>query len=369
MVRWRHVNTARENVAGEESRLRRSASVADSSQHRPIGRLLLSLAGLALVAAACGSSASSASSNSSSAASSGASGLTGHLVIAVQPDLGYSPLYIVDQEGWLKDVMPHVSVTWETLNSGSAMETGMLSGSIDVGAGGVAPFLLGWAKGVNWKLVTSLGESDLWLVVKPQITSFKSITPSDRIAVVAPTSIQAIILKAAAQKYLGNPSALDQNLTILSHPVAYQAFRSGTVQGALDAPPFQQEEVAAGGHVLLKSYSLFGPSTFNSAFALPTYYNSHKQIMNVLVQQVKRAVTMLNNDPSQAAKVISAYEHGTLSVAAAKADITSSTEHWTITPHGYLAYAKFMKSIGLIPKAPTSMSQIEFSTLAATPGN
>jgi NitT/TauT family transport system substrate-binding protein len=329
-----------------------------------IGKLVAAVLGVALVAAACGSSTSS-----SNAAATKGSGLSGNLVIAVQPDLGYSPLYIVDQEGWLKQAMPHVSVTWETLNSGSAMETGMLSGSIDVGAGGVAPFLLGWAKGVGWKLVTSLGESDLWLVVKPQITSFKSITPSDRIAVVAPTSIQAIILKAAAQKYLGNPNALDQNLTILSHPVAYQAFRSGTIQGALDAPPFQQEEVAAGGHVLLKSYSLFGPSTFNSAFALPSYYDSHKQIIDVLFAQVKRAVAMLNDDPSEAAKVISAYEHGTLSVAAAKADITSSSEHWTITPHGYLAYAKFMKSIGLISKAPTSMSQIEFPTLAATPGD
>jgi NitT/TauT family transport system substrate-binding protein len=328
------------------------------------GKLVAAVLGVALVAAACGSSTSS-----SNAAATKGSGLSGNLVIAVQPDLGYSPLYIVDQEGWLKQAMPHVSVTWETLNSGSAMETGMLSGSIDVGAGGVAPFLLGWAKGVGWKLVTSLGESDLWLVVKPQITSFKSITPSDRIAVVAPTSIQAIILKAAAQKYLGNPNALDQNLTILSHPVAYQAFRSGTIQGALDAPPFQQEEVAAGGHVLLKSYSLFGPSTFNSAFALPSYYDSHKQIIDVLFAQVKRAVAMLNDDPSEAAKVISAYEHGTLSVAAAKADITSSSEHWTITPHGYLAYAKFMKSIGLISKAPTSMSQIEFPTLAATPGD
>lgn len=328
---WRKEHAMRQAPTGGRWRPSPSAPTPARSRRRMVVRVALSLVAVTLVAAACGSSASS-SSSAAAAASSSPSGLSGKLVIAVQPDLGYSPLYIVEQEGWLKQAMPHVSVTWETLNSGSAMETGMLSGSIDVGAGGVAPFILGWSKGVGWKLVTSLGESDLWLVVKPQITSFKSITPSDRIAVVAPTSIQAIILKAAAQKYLGNPSALDQNLTILSHPVAYQAFRSGTIQGALDAPPFQQEEVAAGGHVLLKSYSLFGPSTFNSAFALPSYYNSHKQIMNVLVQQVKRAVALLNSHPNQAAKIISAYEHGSLSAAAAKADITSSSEHWTITP-------------------------------------
>lgn len=333
---------------------------------RGAGSLATGLLALSLLAAACSSSSST---KPSASAKSTSSGLHGSLTIAVQPDLGYSPLYVVEQEGWLKKAMPGVNVTWETLNSGSAMETGMLSGSIDVGAGGVAPFILGWAKGVGWKLVTSLGESNLWLVVKPQITSFKSITPADRIAVVAPTSIQAIILKAAAKKYLGNPSALDSNLTILSHPVAYQAFRSGTIQGALDAPPFQQEEVAAGGHVLLKSYSLFGPSTFNSAFALPSYYNSHKQIMKILFQQTQRAVTLLNTHPNQGARIISAYEHGSLTAAAAKAAITSSTEHWTVTPHGYLAYAKFMKSIGLISKAPTSIKQIEFPTLYGTNGS
>ncbi|EQD39749.1 ABC transporter substrate-binding protein, partial [mine drainage metagenome] len=223
--------------------------------------MTVGLVSLSIMAAGCGASSPSPTKGT-------ASGLHGSLVIAVQPDLGYSALYIVKQEGWLTKAMPGVSVTWDVVNSGSTVESGMISGAIDVGAGGVAPFLLGWDKGVGWKLFSSLGDSNLWLVVKPQITSFKSITPSDRIAVVAPTSIQAIILKRAAQKYLGNPSALDANLTILSHPVAYQAFKTGTVQGALDAPPFQQEEVAAGGHVLLTSYSLFGTSTFNAMWVM-----------------------------------------------------------------------------------------------------
>lgn len=332
-------------------------------------RVTAGLLAASLSLAACGSSSSTSSSSSATTSASSGANLHGSLVIAVQPDLGYSPLYIVEQEGWLKQAMPGVSVTWDSLNSGSAMETGMISGSIGVGAGGIAPFVLGWSSGVGWKLLSSLGETDLWLVVKPSIKSFKDITPSDRIAVVAPTSIQAIILKKAAQKYLGNPSALDQNLTILSHPVAEQAFVSGSVQGALDAPPFQQEEVAAGGHVLLKSYQLFGPSTFNSAFVLSSYYNSHKAEMQILYAQIKRAVNLLNTDPTKAATIISAYEHGTLSAAAAKADITSSTEHWTVTPHGYLAYAKFMKSIGLIHTAPSSIQQMELPTLYGTHGS
>jgi NitT/TauT family transport system substrate-binding protein len=312
-------------------------------------------ASLALLAA-CGSSASSGSQGSS-------------LVIATQPDLGYAPLYIVEQEGWLNKALPGTHVKWETLNSGSAMETGMMSGNIDVGAGGVAPFILGSSKGVGWKLLSSLDEANLELVTKPSITSVKSIGPTDKIAVVAPTSIQAIILKAAAKKYLGDPNKLDQNLTIMPHPVAYQSFRSGSVAGALDAPPFQGEEVKSGGHVLLGSYQLFGTSTFNSAFVMPDFYNSHKQEMQVLYQQIQRAITLINSNPSQAAQILSTYEHGTLSAAAAKADITSSNLHYTTTPKGYLAYAKFMKSIGLIDSTPSSIGDLELPTLHGTAGS
>lgn len=330
---------------------------------------LVGAASFALVAAACGSSAPSRSASSPTTVSSGGGAPTGNLTITLQPDLGYSPLYIVDQEGWLNTALPGVHVTWETLNSGSAIETGMITGHIDVGAGGVAPFLLGVNKGVGWKLLASLDEENLWLVCHSQIKSFKDITSSDRIAVVAPTSIQAIVLKRMAQKYLGNPSALDGNLVILPHPISEQAFTAGRTACALDAPPFEQQEVAAGGHILGTSYQMFGTSTFNSTFVEPAFYNSHKKEMQILVAQIQRAVTMLNDHPSQAAKVVSAYEKGQLPAAEAQSELTAKGTHWTITPHGYIKYATFMHSIGLISSVPSSIKAVEFPTLYNTNGS
>lgn len=331
---------------------------------------IVGVAVLTLIAAACGSSASKGSTGSpTTAKSSGGTALTGNLTITLQPDLGYSPLYIVDQEGWLSSAMPGVHVTWETLNSGSAIETGMITGHIDVGAGGVAPFLLGVDKGVGWKLLSSLDEENLWLVCHSPITSFKDITSSDRISVVAPTSIQAIVLKKMAQKYLGNPSALDGNLVILPHPVSEQAFSAGRTACALDAPPFEEQEVAAGGHVLSTSYQMFGTSTFNSTFVLPSFYNSHQQEMQILVSQIERAVKLLNDHPAQAATIISAYEKGQLSASEAQSELTAKGTHWTITPHGYIEYATFMHSVGLISSVPTSVRSIELPTLYSTNGS
>ncbi|SRR5579875_182713 len=322
---------------------------------------------VALAAAACGGGASG--SGGAKTQSSSGSTPSGSLTIALQPDLGYSPLYIVEQEGWLKKALPNVNVKWQVLNSGSAIETGMITNHIQVGAGGIAPFLLGVNKGVGWKLLSSLDEENLWLVCKPNIKSLKDITSTDRISVVAPTSIQAIDLKKAAKTVLGNPNALDPNMVILSHPVSYQAFKAGRTTCALDAPPFEQEEVAAGGHVVTSSYQLFGTSTFNSTFVLTKYYQSHQQELKILVQQIKRAVNLLNSDPKKAATIIAAYEKGKLSEADALKDLTVKGTHWTIVPHGYLTYAKFMHSIGLISSVPRSMSSIELPTLKATPGN
>lgn len=315
------------------------------------------------------SGSSGGSSTTSGGSSSGGSGSGGTLTIALQPDLGYAPLYIVEQEGWLKKALPNTTVKWQLLNSGSAIETGMITGHIDVGAGGIAPFLLGVNKGVGWKLLSSLDEQNLWLVCRPKIKSVKDISSTDHISVVAPTSIQAINVKKAAQKFLGNSKALDPNLVILSHPVSAQAFKAGRTTCALDAPPFEQEEVAAGGHMVTSSYQLFGTSTFNSTFVLPKFYQSHQQEMQTLVQQIKRAVNMLTNDPQQASQVIAAYEKGSLSQSAALKILTAKGTHWTTVPHGYMAYAKFMHSIGLISSVPSSMSAIEFPTLKATPGN
>lgn len=324
--------------------------------------LVMPALALVLAVAACASAPAQSS-------SAGASGMSGTLTIALQPDLGYSPLYIVEQENWLKQAMPNITVNWDVLNSGSAIETGMIGGNIDVGAGGIAPFLIGADKGVGWKLLTSLDEQNLWLVCKPQIRTLKQIAPSDRISVVAPTSIQAIVLERAASQVLGNAHALDQNMVILSHPVSEQSFKVGRTACGLDAPPFEQQEVAAGGHVVTSSYQLFGTSTFNSTFVLSSYYQGHQKILQILVQQIQRAMKMLNNNPGQAASVISAYEKGKLSQSEALAEITTHGTYWTTVPRGYLAYSQFMHSIGLTSQPVTSMSSIELPTLTSTPGN
>ena len=335
------------------------------SSHRQRLTALTAIAALGLILLpGCGSSSSKAASTSSKAGSP-----SGSLTIALQQDIAFAPLDIVDQENWLAQALPNVTVHWDVLSSGSAIQSGMLSGSVDAGAVGIAPFIIGQTKGVGWKLLTSLGESLQSLVVKPNITSFKDISSSDRIAVVSPTSVEAVALQKMAQSKLGNAKALNANFVQMTQPVAAEAFQAGSIQGVVAVAPYANKEVAAGGHVLDTSYDEFGRSTLDSVVINNSYYTSHPAIAQALNAQIVRAETLLTTDPTQAASVVAAYDKGEESASALKAAITDPNQTWTNVPHGYLAYAAFIKSEGLTTTAATTMASLEEPTLAQTPGN
>ncbi len=50
----------------------------------------------------------------------------------------------------------------------------MIANQAQVGYLGIPPFLVGWDRGVNWRILTTLSRQDSWLVVKdPTIKSLK----------------------------------------------------------------------------------------------------------------------------------------------------------------------------------------------------
>ncbi|MGH3628173.1 MAG: ABC transporter substrate-binding protein, partial [Sciscionella sp.] len=135
--------------------------------------------------------------------SSGADGIPSSITIAYQPGISYAPLLIVKSEKMLEKKYPKTTFTWKVLSSGAPIRDGMISGDIQVGAGGVGPLILGWAKGVDWRYLASMNDADLWLMAK----SSKYRTLQDykkyggKIAMPSPTSIQSVVLrKAAAEK-------------------------------------------------------------------------------------------------------------------------------------------------------------------------
>jgi NitT/TauT family transport system substrate-binding protein len=286
------------------------------------------------------------------------------LTIAYQPGIGYAPLLLIKQQKSLDKALPGVQVEWKQLDSGAAIRDGMLSGDIQVGSGGLGPFLIGWAKGVDWKVLAPMEDMDLWLMTKsPKYKGLDDFKSGGKIAMPAPDSIQAVVLSKLSQEKLGDPDALEDNIVALGHPDGLQALLSGQLAGHLTSPPFEFQEQAKGARKIGSSYEAFGgPSTFNSVYVREGFYDSQRKAMDTLHRQLTAAVKMLRDQPDKAAKLLSEESGGQTSAADFKTYITHPGVEYTTTPHKFKEIADYMKKIGLIDKAPKDFKELTFST-------
>jgi len=286
------------------------------------------------------------------------------VTIAYQPGIGYANLIVMKQSGALEKRFPGTTFDWHVLASGAAIRDGMIAGQIQIGAGGVPPFLIGWDHGIGYRLIGSLNEMSLWLVTRaPNVKKIKDLPASAKIGVPAPDSIQAIVLRKAAQDQLGNAHAFDTGFVAIEHPLGVAALANGQLDAHLAAPPFQQEEVDAGGHVILKSYDVFGRSTFNSVFATDTFAHDHPQFIAAFYRELQTATDIVNKYPGRAAEALSKESDGKVPAATFRKWLTSPEITFTTVPHGLLKYARFMKDIGFLTKAPASIREIELPML------
>lgn len=273
------------------------------------------------------------------------------LAIAYQPGLGYASLLIAKQEETVAKALPDVEVSWQEMNSGSAIRDGIIGDNLQIGAGGIGPFLVGLDAGVDWKVFSGLNNMSLYLnAMDAKIQSVSDLEGAGSIAMPAPDSIQAVVLRKAAEEELGDAKALDTQIVSMGHPDGVQALLGGQIVAHLTSPPFQEQEIGEGATKLLESYDLFGEHTFNSVFAKTEFAECNPEIIDELVTIIAEANDMLTNDPAEASRILS--EEMGIPAADVEEQITSEDVAFVNTPSGFGTFAEFMQSIGMISETP-----------------
>src|SRR5580765_4845763 len=108
------------------------------------------------------------------------------LRIVKQPGLGYLQLIIMREQKTLEKRLPGVEIEWRQLTSGPVIRDAMLAGQMDVGSGGVAPFIQAIETGLDWKALGAMNEMPLYLnCARADIKTLKDVKPGDRIAMPA----------------------------------------------------------------------------------------------------------------------------------------------------------------------------------------
>ena len=258
-----------------------------------------------------------------------------------------------------------MEITWRELNSGAAIRDGMLSEEIQVGAGGIGPFLVGFDSGIDWKIITGLNNMSLNVMTNdPSVSSVADLEGKGSIAMPGPDSIQSVVLRKAAEEELGDARALDDQIVAMGHPEGVQALIGGQLAAHVTSPPFQGQEAEQGATVIAESYDLFGEHTFNSVFTLAEFAECNPDFIEAMVTEVAEANVLLSDSPTEAAGIL-ATEIGE-DAAVVEEQITDEGVTFSVTPLGFETFATFMQETGLIREVPET-ADLFFET-AATEG-
>ena len=278
----------------------------------------------------------------------------GTIHIAYQYGIGYAPAMIAKEKGYLEQLLPDVTITWQLMNSGSTINAATIAGDIDFALMGTAPFLIGIDKGVPYKLFTGMSTyMPTGLVCNdPEIKSLSDFTAEDR------------IVAMGADKYLGDPHALDTNIIGMSNPEGFATVLAGNseVKAQLASVHYYLRLVEHGYHDIMPLDQVFmaEPTLLLGAISTETL-EAHPEYLEAMRQALEQGRAFLREHPEEAAKILAEIEGTTPEQMSSY--LSYPTLKFTEQTQGIFALAQFMAKAGFITKAPTSFADFATSNL------
>jgi NitT/TauT family transport system substrate-binding protein len=292
--------------------------------------------------------------------------------IADQFGLGYAPLTIILEKKFLEEHMPGIEIERKKYGSGGAVREAVIAGDLDVGFMGIPPFLVGWDKGVDWKIAGALDQMPLLLLTyKDSLNSIQDLGPEDKVALPGPGSNQHILLAMAAEKELGDARALDDLILAMPHPDAATALLTKQdITCYYGAPPYQYELLKQPGiKDIGDGFSAFGSSfSYIVAVAAGQFYREQPETYQAFCTALQDSLTFIEEHPEEAAQILAEAEK-TVSAETYREHLTWPGTKWDITPQGIMHYARKMQEAGYIAKIPANWQEVTYPNLHSLPGS
>lgn len=277
---------------------------------------------------------------------------TPKISIAEQYGIAYAPLQIVKEKKLLEEKLPGIQVEWHQLSNTTEIREGMLAGKVDAGFMAIPPFLIGWDKGMDWKIATGLSSSPVGLVTsKPGVKSLKDITDADRIALPQPGSVQHILLAMAAERELGDAKKLDTLLVTMSHPDGMNALLAKKdITAHFTAMPYLTKELENKDiHQILSGQEAMGQDfSFIVGVTTKKLHDNYPSVYQAFVRAVAEAVEFINNNPEQAAAMLA--DDYKLSKEEVLQYLTYEGTEYSTKVKGIPQFAGFMARSGYLSK-------------------
>ncbi len=280
--------------------------------------------------------------------------------VAEQFGLAYAPLQVMKELKLLEKNLPGVEVTWKQLGNTAAIREAMVAKEVDIGFMAIPPFLIGWDKGMDWRIFSGLSKSPVGLVVNnPHIKSIKDFTGKDRIAVPQPGSVQHILLSMACEREFGEPERLDNQLITLAHPDGMNAlFSKNDITAHFTAPPYLTKELEVEGmHQILSGSEAMGKDfTFIVGVSTSNFHDKNTKAYKAFIKSLNEAMAYMKQNREATQILLSkAYE---MSEEEIEKYMTLEGVSYDNSVAGVPEFAEFMKRNGYISKTPQSINEI-----------
>lgn len=282
------------------------------------------------------------------------------ITIAKQYGLAYAPLEIMEHEKILESNLPGIKVQWRQLENTATIREAMLANEVDAGFMAIPPFLVGWDKGMEWKIACGLSSSPVGLVTyKDNIKSLRDFSQNDRIAMPQPGSVQHILLSMACEREFGDSHKLDGLLVTLSHPDGMNALTAKKdITAHFTTPPYLFKELEMPGmHQILSGKDAVGSDfTFIVGVTTNKLHDNSPEVYKAFVKSIGQSIDFMNTNPSKAAGILSkAYsitEEEVLNY------LKNENASYNLKVDGINTFAAFMKKNSYISKTPDKISDV-----------
>ncbi|HZP79058.1 MAG TPA: ABC transporter substrate-binding protein [Pseudolabrys sp.] len=294
---------------------------------------------------------------------------TSKVRVATQFGLAYLPLIVMEHDKlWEKQAAAlgqAITAEYARLGGGATLNDALISGSVDMVAGGTAPMLVLWDKtrgSLKVEAVAALNASPMDILTnKPGIKTLADLKPDDRIAVPAVrVSLQALALMAACEKQFGAGHAgeLDNRTVSMQHPDALTALvvRSGPISTYVSSSPYQEMALKKPGiSKITDSFAAFGGrSTFSVVYAKDAFVANNPKVTAAFYAALREAMASIAADPKAAVGKYLEVTHERTDRALLEEILARPDFTFGVEPQSTLALAQLMQRVGLIKTKPTS---------------
>ncbi len=257
--------------------------------------------------------------------------------------------------------------------SGAALREAMIAGRLDVGVVGFAVFVIGWDRGVKWKVADVMTQYRHKLITNHKdvkgIQDFVKLArskPGFKIANPAPGSSNHLALQWHLKKNGLDPKALDPYLVALAHPEAYLSLKNGQIDGHITSPPFDLREVREG----MNQVAILWPTKdgwMPNAVVVVTeeWAAKNPDAFAAVVMGITEAGVWTMTQPKEAAQLLAPDLKLTPEETL---DIMMRENIYTMggvdLEASLVEYIKFMRDVGLVKRVPRGIEEFAFPAVA-----